>query len=148
MGKLGLWSHLCILSERQVLVLLSRLLKRPTGNKCIDQKLRAARVAGWCCLSAPVGFLVLCRAATPGSPVSSWQSFLFQGGWNRADWRFRGHRALGRHRLERVKELIRSRGKRRLNNASRLLPAKFCLEIFANSKSTQTKMSLLLPHLF
>lgn len=69
----------------------------PCRNKCIDQKLRAACVAGCCCMSAGVGFLVLCRAAAPGSPVSSWpwQSSCFQGGGNRADWRFRGHSALG-----------------------------------------------------
>lgn len=80
--------------------------------------------------------------------VSSWQNLCFQGGWNRADWRFRGHRALRRHRLERIKEPIRSRGRRKLRAASRLLLAKFNLKIFANSRSTQTRMSLLLPHLF
>lgn len=108
-------------------------------------QLRAACVAGWCCLPAGVGFLVLCRAAAPGTAVSSWpwQSLCFQGGWNRADWRFRGHRALRRHRLERVKEPIRSRDRRKLRAASRLLSAKSRLEIFANSKSTQIKMSLL-----
>lgn len=66
-------------------------------------------------------------------------------GWNRADWRSRGHRALRRHRLEKVKELIRSRDRRKLRAASRLLSAKFCLEIFADSKSTQTKMSVFAP---
>lgn len=101
------------------------------GNKCIDEKLRAAHVAGWCCLSAGVGFLVLCRAATPGSPVSSWpwQSLCCQGGWNRAAWRFRGQRAQRRHRLERVKEPISSRDRRKLRALSKLLPAKFSLEI-------------------
>lgn len=120
----------------------------PCRNKCIDQKLRAACVAGCCCMSAGVGFLVLCRAAAPGSPVSSWpwQSSCFQGGGNRADWRFRGCSAPRGHRLERVKESLRSRGRRKLRAASRLLPAKSCLEIFANSKSTQTRMSLFLPH--
>lgn len=96
-------------------------------------QLRAARVQGG---AAGVGFLVVFKAAAPGTAVSSWtcQSLCFQGGWDRADWRFRGHRALRRHRLERVKEPIRSRGRRKLRHASRLLSAKSCLEIFANSK--------------
>lgn len=83
-------------------------------NKCVDQKLRAAHIAGWCCLSWGVGFLILCRAAAPGSPVSSWPWQSFQGGWSREDWRFRGHGALRMHRLERVQEPIRSRGGRSL----------------------------------
>lgn len=82
------------------------------------------------------------------SELLAWAELVLSRGWNGADWRFRRHRALRRHRLETVKEPIRSRDRRNLRAGSRLLSEKFCLEIFANSKSTQTTMSLFLPCLF